>query len=206
MLMDSQKQPGQFNPQQYDFITNHQEPKKSLIPSVGSGKTQRIIFAVIAGLLFIMVAVIIYSLIFGGSTNKDQLISVAGQQTELIRVSELGTKKSNGTDAKSLAASVQVSVTSDKNSLIEQMKKNGDKVSDKDLVGSKSSETDKKLTDAEQNGTFDTIFTSTMNSMLQKYQANLKVTFEATKSKATKQVLSNAYENAGVLVEQSSTK
>ncbi len=203
--MDQQQQPGQFNPGQYDFIMNHQAPKKSIFPSMGGNKRNQILIMVAAALLFVTIAIVIFSLIFGGGGgSKERLVDIAVTQTELVRVAEIGTNKATGTDAKSLAASVQLTLTSDKASTLEQLKKNGDKVKDKELIVGKNSTTDEKLTTAEQNGTFDAVFTSMIAEMLQKYQVQLEAAHKATSGKSTKQTLAVSYENAGILVKTAS--
>lgn len=203
--MDSQ-QPGQFNPQQYDFIMNNQQPKRSFLPGAGSSKRQRILIVAIGAMVLLIVLIMIFSAIFGGNGgSKQRLTDVAKTQTELARVAAIGTDTARSTDARSLAMSVQLSLTSDKAIIISQIKENGDKVNEKELVKGKNTETDEKLTAAEQNGTFDVVFTSTMREMLEDYQAQLKATFEATSGNATRQTLSNAYENAGVLLENTQT-
>lgn len=199
--MDSQ-QPGQFNPGQYDFIMNNQQQKRSILPGAGSSKRQRILLLAIGGMLLLIVFILIFSLIFGsGGGSKQRLAGIAKTQTELIRIAAIGTDKANNTDTKSLAVSVQLSLATDKAATLNQIKENGDKVGEKELAQGKNSETDAKLTAAEQNGTFDVVFTSTMRELLEDYQAELKSAFDSTSGNSTKQMLSDAYENAGSLLE-----
>lgn len=199
--MDSQQQPGQFNPGQYDFIMNPEQQKKKLFSFKGGGKQRYIIMAVAAiGMLTILI--LLFGLLFGGgSGSKERLIGIAQQQTELIRVAEQGTKNATGTDAKSLAASIQLTMLSDKNAIKELMTKNGDKFKEKDLTGTPDSEVDSKLTAAQQNGTFDTIFTSIVKELLNDYKTDLSSAYDVASGPQTQQTLAQAYENANNIVE-----
>lgn len=198
--MDPQQSSGQFNPGQYDFIVNNQQPKRSLLPSMGSGK-QRILFFIIAGALLLIILLLIFSLFTGGGSSREQLVSIAKQQTELVRVADVGVDKATSADTKSLAISVQLAIISDKNTMLTLIDKNGDKPKDKELNAGKNSETDEKLTQAQQNGTFDVVFTSTINELLDQYQASLSSTYEQSSGKVTKETLAAAYDNAKKLSE-----
>lgn len=204
--MDPNQQPappaGGFNPGQYDFITNPPKaPKPSLLGSLTGGNKTKLLIMAIAVLTIITILVVVVSSFFGGSSNKDRLVAIAQQQSELARVAQLGTDSATGTNAKSLAASVQLTMVSDKAALNELLVKNGDKVKEKDLIGTPDSETDTKLTTAQQNGTFDTIFTSTMKELLNDYKNDLSNTFDTSTGQLTKQTLAQAYENATILID-----
>jgi len=206
--MDPNQQPappsGGFNPNQYDFIMNHQQPKRSLF-SFGGGLQQKLILATV-GLLILLVVIIAASSLFGGNGDtKDRLLNIARQQSQIISAAEIGADKATGTDAKSLAGSVLLSVTTDRNDTLELIKKGGDKVASKDYERKLDTESSEKLTTAEQNGTFDTIFTSMLHEMLQEYQADLETAYNSAAGEQTKATLASAYDGAGLLVKTAST-
>ncbi len=200
--MQPQQQPGQFNSQQYDFIMNNPQPKKSLFGGGSNSKTRILILAIVGLMVVTFFIIIVSSLLGGGGSSKDQLMSIATQQTEIMRVAAIGTDKATGVNAKTLAVSTNLALSTDKAAVVKRI---SGKTSEKDLALGRDSETDTKLTTAEQNGTFDTIFTTIMRELLVDYQSDLESAYNATSAEATKQVLAQAYENARALLDTTKT-
>lgn len=194
---------GGFNPQQYDFITNPAKPaKRSLIPLPGSGgsKKQKILFFVIASLALVTILVLVFSIFFGGkSSGTDKLVNIVQKQNELIRIADIGEKKAQGEETKNLAVNIKLSVTSQQNDLIDYLKKNGKKVSTKELSIGKNTETDSALDKAESNGRFDEAFTSLISEQISDYMSSLQDTYSSISGKNAKQLISDDYNQTKLL-------
>ena len=194
---------GQFNPSQYDFITNPSKPpKKSVLPGRGSSKTQRIVI-VVAGLVILFMLIFIFASLLSssGRSNTEQLTVVLQTQTEVSRVAEIGENKSSTEDAKKLAATVNIVVESQKNQLNGLLAKQDIKVNAKQLSAGKDAKTDETLTTAEKNGRFDDAFVQTMRTELEDYQKTLKTAYDGSPSKSVREALDADYQQVALLLE-----
>lgn len=155
-----------------------------------------------AGLIGLIIVVIIFAAIFGGGSkgSTDYLLSMAQKQTELIRVSEIGTAKGKTAQSKQLAASVSATMQSQLNTTQSLLTKAGVKVNPKQLATGKNSATDTTLTQAEQSGRFDEVFIQTIKAGLADYQATIKNAYDVSKLPATKESLSAAYTSTGLIL------
>lgn len=196
-------QPGLGGPSQYDFITAPKKlPKKGLLPSGGSKKGR--IFLVGGGLLGLIIIVFIGLAIFNsiGNAAKQDWLTLAQKQQELIRISEIGADKAQNRDTKNLATTTNLALKSSQATVNSLAKKNGAVVNSKSLALGKSAKTDAALKTAEQTNQFDASFQVILKAELNEYQALLKKLHEGTNSKSTKSGLTNAYTNAGLLAAQ----
>lgn len=201
--------PPPINPQnmsggnsQYDFITNPGSPKPSKfnfkIPG-GSKKTQRIIF--ISGVIvFLIIGFMIFSTIAGSGNKaqKEQLKQVVYKQKELIRISEIGFKKARTNEAKNLAITTQLSLTSEQSELQGALKILGVK-SDAKSVGGADKKKDEKLTAAEQSNSFDEVFLEMLKADLIDYAKATQEAYKNNTSKKTKAALESQFNNAATL-------
>lgn len=195
---------GSFNPGQYDFITNPTKPtKKTLLPSAGSSKKQRILFAVIGFLILITVGVVFYSLLTGSSkSDYEQLVTVLQTQTEVLRIADYGANKAGGDSAKNIAAKTRSVVASHELQLQAAMtSRKMKKVTSKDLAKGHDIKTDQTLTSAQQNGRFDDAFIQTIRADLETYQKNLKAAYDSSSSKGIKELLNQDYQQTNLLLE-----
>lgn len=214
MLMDPNQNPtpiqplptapsGQFNPGNYDFITNPKKPKKSFLPGAGSSKTQRIAIVTIGAIVILIVFILLYSLLTGGSkSNVAALTTVLQQQTELARVSELGSKQAGSDAAKNIAASTDRVMISESIVLKSGLKTQGIKISTKQILAGRNLKTDQDLSTAQANGRFDDAFTQAIRNQLSDYKKSLMLAYNSTSSKSLKSLLQQQYNDANLLLEQ----
>lgn len=184
----------------YDFITQPtQPPKKKLLPN-GSKKARLLI--VLFGLFLLgLVAIIIMSLLNSGAKGaRSDYVSLLQQQTELIRVSNIGITKARQAETKNLAITTNYSLTSEQAALIQLAKKTGAKTDIATLGLGKNTQTDSLLNSASQTNQFDSVFVTTLQAGLKKYQATLKKIYDESGSKASKAILTKDYDNASVLI------
>ena len=185
--------------QQYDFIFNDGKPvKKSLIPGGGS-KKNRLIIAGVGAVILIMLIVIIAGLINNASKgDTSALVSAAKQQQELIRVADIGIDKAKTQAAKNIAITTKLALASQQTEMQAAITTAGLN-SKKVLTGSKNTETDSKLTTAEQNNRFDEEFLGIMSTSLTEYQKTVKTAYDNATSKKLKTALTTQYKSANTL-------
>lgn len=182
---------------QYDFIMSPGAGKKGFTPGDPSSMKKRLILVVVGILGLMIVITVVMSLLFGGSSeNQLQLVSLANKQNELIRVSDIGIKKAHNLEAKNLAMTTKLSLSSEQATLQAAIKKQGVKVT---TAGGKDEKTDEMLTVAEQNNRFDEEFLAHLRAALIDYQKDLKVAYDGAISKSFKDTLASQYEKAAIL-------
>lgn len=197
--MDPQRRPVERNP--YDFIVDPGQPalkKKFALPK-GSSKSQRIFMGLGGGVILITLIVLVSTILGSGDkAKKQQLVSVVSQQKELIRVAEIGVKKAKGVEAKNLAVTTQLTLTSEQTALLSSLKSMGVKTDSKTL-GGKNTKTDATLTAAEQANNFDAVFIETIQTDLTTYAKSVQTAYKSNSSKKTKAALEAQFKNAAIL-------
>lgn len=185
----------------YDFITQEPlPPKKQLIPGNGS-KKQRLLIILGGATLLIMLVYLVLGLL--GSADKGRradYISLAQQQTEIIRICDIGINKSQSTQSKNLALNIKYSQVSEQPEILKLAKKSGAKLDPKTLSLGQNKNADDVLTTATQNNEFDTVFVKTITDMLKKYQQTLKKVHDNSSNSTTKALLEKDYNNASNLL------
>lgn len=191
----------------YDFILNPQKPVKPKVPLAGSSTLQRVLIVVGVLTLLIILGVIVSSVLGAGSKEKTEgLLTVAEEQTELIRIATDGTLHTTSVTAQSLAQNVQASITSDNAALITYMKSNGQKVTPAQLALKHSKTTDVSLTAAQENNTYDTTFKDVIQTELTDYMVALQKVYKANPGPKGKALLSKQYDAATLLKTASEQK
>jgi hypothetical protein len=189
---------GQFDSSQFDFIMNPGKPQKpSLIP--GGPKVKMIVIGLGVTTIVIILLVVIISLFSGGDSTTEALVKIAQQQNEIVRVSEEGAKKAGGEKTKKLATTVNLTVTTDQNSMVAYLAKQKRKVKPKELKLLTNKKTDAELAAASSNGRFDEVFTQIMLEELTEYQASLKSSYNSVGTKG-KDVVNKSYENVTLIL------
>lgn len=190
---------GDLHPGQYDFITNPVKPQRRGLKGLGGGGKSNMLMLIGGGLLLLTLIITAFSLLSGGSSNKDVLLRVARQQSQLIEIAEEGASNGSTNQAQSLALAVQLTVTTQQNGVIEQLQKDG-KVKPKDYQSAPSSEVTQKLEAGQRNGRFDEAFNSVMGQALSDYQDVLKQANATASGSKTKDLLANDFNNVSLLL------
>ena len=183
---------GQQNP--YAFLyEDKKKKKKTILPRTDSTK-QRIIFVGLGVVvLFIIVSVVVSLLNSASNQNVVDLQSVAKQQTEIIRVANIGASKAKDSKTSNFALTTSLSLASSQTNTLEALKKAGRKMSPKDLNAGKNTDTDSLLTKAEQANSFDETFIEEITKELRTYQTTVKKALASSSSENTEQNLQKAY-------------
>lgn len=188
-------------PSQYDFILQHGEnkPKRSILPGAGGSKKHRLLTLAIAGGILLIILVLIFSLLFGGKKTAG-LLDLAQTQQEIIRVSTLGVQQADGSTAKNLAITTELSLLSDQQKVLGQMKKQGQKADAKRLAVKKNENTDKTLDQAALDNNYDVVFMKTIQTELTEYQQLLRQVHNATSDVSLQQILNDEFSSAATLI------
>lgn len=193
------------NTGQYDFILNYGANKKSPLPSVPvpgqSSVIGRILVAVGGGIVLLIAAWIFFGIIIAKKPAVDPaaFTTIAQRQTELARISLEPAQNATGLDTKNFAATVQLSLLTDQETIVSLLQKYGVKLNQTMLAGRKNSQTDAALQQAQASGTYDQAYIAAAQSQLHDYEQELKQTFNATTNATARQVLNNDYTHAQLL-------
>jgi hypothetical protein len=196
-----------MQPQQtpnYDFIMNPATPPRKSMFGGGSSMAMRIL--VVVGGLFILaiVAAVLIQVIGGGGGkfNKDAMLSVAQDQTELARLGDRGLQDGVSQSVKNFAITTSLSIKTEQTVLLKYLAENGYKPKDKALLLKQSAATDTQLDEAKSSSTFDTAYTGIMKQSLQTYKQDLSTAYNGAKSDSAKSMLKARYSAADTLLSQ----
>lgn len=185
----------------YEFIINPNTPKKRpLLPGNNSFFVKLGLF--LAGFVLLLVVLgVILSAVFSRNDVKPELIETAQMQQEILRIAS-NDSSADHQASKDVAASIQLTVLSDQQSLLKYLAGRGTKVNVKTLALGKDSKADQLLESAKATNTYDTAYLQTLATDLAAYQAKLQAIYEKTSSKTLKASLTQYFKNAVLLSEQ----
>lgn len=189
----------------YAFIMNAGQPApKSKLPlslPKGNSTFQRVLIGAGGFFVLLIIGLIVLSL-FSGNGNNDKLLTLAQEQTEIIRVADLARNERTIRDSttKNLASSASLSVGSSRQKVLSLL--SGKKVNDKTLSLKKSAKTDTELTTAATNNQYDEVFTQILTDELKTYQTNVKQLYTNSKNTEEKAILEEAYNGTVILLGQ----
>lgn len=189
-------------PNNYDFIMNPGDsPKKT--PLGGSSMATRILVVVGGLFLLIIVAAVFMSFIGGAGKSFDNaaMLTVAQDQTELQRLSDLGVQESVEQTNKNFSATTKLGIKSDQSTLLSFLAQNGYTIDPKQLPLKQDAAATTQLENAKSASKFDSTYETVMKRALQAYQTDLRTAYEGSEGEA-KQVLNTAYENVTLLLTQ----
>lgn len=165
----------------YDFILNPEKPKKTPVDLKANPKMM-VMFIVFSLLVIIIAFATLSALIGSGSnTQKQNLVDMRLQQTEIIRVSEMANDKESASDfTKNLALNIKLTILSHEQDTMSLLGKRGqDKVDVKILASSSNPKTDTLLNDAARQNKFNETYRNTLKSLLEQYQKNLQKSYDS---------------------------
>ncbi|HVV25515.1 MAG TPA: hypothetical protein VHC21_00575 [Candidatus Saccharimonadales bacterium] len=196
-------------PSGYDFITNPSAPPRrgpNLLPSNASTPMRLVV--VVGGLLVLLILFLILKGLLSGGGNTEALINVAQDQQQIIHLTTNATSNSQvglSTTNENFAVTAQASLTSAQQQLITYLATNGHKVKTKTLSLKISSSLDQELQTAATNSTYDSTFKQTMQNQLSSYQQALRTAYAQTKGPKGRQLLSDQFNAAQLLLQQLNT-
>jgi hypothetical protein len=186
----------------YDFILNPEKPKKTPVDIKANPKMM--LAFIIFSLLIIVVAFAALSALIGSGSNsqKQNLVDMRLQQTEIIRVSEMANDKESASDVtKNLALNIKLTILSHEQNTMTLLGKRGqDKVDPKLLASSSNPKTDALLNDAAKQNKFNETYRNTLKSLLEEYQTNLQKAYDSG-NKSEQAELKEMYDETKKLLE-----
>ncbi|HSW90949.1 MAG TPA: hypothetical protein VLF64_03040 [Candidatus Saccharimonadales bacterium] len=185
---------------QYDFIVNgSNRPSESWL--VHAPLKTRILVVGGGALVLLLVAWIVIALLSAsGGTSARNLLAIAQEEAELVRISDGPAHNASLETTQNLASSTQLSVLSDEQSIITYLGTVNAAPTTTDLVKNRNTRTDSQLLAAKADGTYDQVYISIAQHQLTVYSQNLKRTFDATGNTTERQLLSAAYHHAQLLL------
>lgn len=206
-------QPQQYPPQQpqlpqqpqppandpYHFIMNPQQPA----PRRRIGKPSGLLAWVGIVAVVVVLFVIIFSILRGGSGDTKPFVTLVQEQQEIVRIASAQASAVQGQNVKNFVMNTQLSIASDQTRLKELLSKNGVKVSEKQLEALASTSTDAQLTSAASSSTLDATLVTVLQKELTDYQSTLSQAYKATSNKPAKALLADLNEHAALLLAQS---
>jgi hypothetical protein len=177
----------------YDFITKPPTTQKT-----ASSVKQKLPLITGGSVALLITLFIILSLFSGSPSNKDTLLKISQQQTEIARVAVLGTKDADQT-TKNIAYNVNFSLSSDKAKLLQALAQNGVTFKDKETAAGANPKTDELLDSALAASNFDETFLKIVDTGLADYQATLEDAHKNTKNEAIKKSLVESYKHSELL-------
>ncbi len=157
----------------YEFITNPEQPKKSLGPNLGGGKRQYIVFGLFVAVILVIVMVVV-SVFFSSSGGGEKLITLKSYQIEIDRVLGLGQSKISSQAKKQQYATLKAVLLTDTNSTSSLISKRGVKPKPEQLAIKKDTSIDKKLDEAVGVGRFDEEYLKTVDGLVEDYYKDIK--------------------------------
>ena len=187
------------DPAAYDFIiqTDH-TPKKS---SFGGSLAMRIVLILLGLVLLIAAMVIIRSLLTPKDTATTLATTLALEQQEIIRVSNLASQSATSQDIKDAAVTISTSVANDQTGTNAYLARNNIEINEKQLAAARDTKTDQLLADARASSTFDTTWKDTMTTQLSKYQNDVRALYAKTQNPAFRETLKKAFDNSKLLLD-----
>lgn len=188
----------------YDFIINPNTPKKrSLVPGNNSFLTKLAIFLVGFVLLLVVLGVIL-SAVFSGNDVKPQLIETAQAQQEILRIAS-NNAATNRQSSKDVAASIQLTITTDQQNLLKYLAARGSKLNAKTLALGQDAKAGQLLESAKATNTYDAMYLQILSEDLASYRAQLQAIYKKTTNKTLKTDLTRYFTNAVLLSDQVKT-
>jgi hypothetical protein len=186
----------------YAFILNPEKPQRPS-PLAGGSSLKRVgIFVGILAVLIIIAAVVASSL-SGGTGKFTAITTVLQEQTELKRVATEGETNASQENTQELAYAVALSMASAEQQLTAYLSSNHQKIQPSALVLDHSKTVDAELTAALANSTYDSTFIGIIQNDLASYQRVLQTAYKADPGPKGRQLLSNQYDGATLLIKQS---
>jgi hypothetical protein len=207
--MEPQQQPNPLGHNPYDFILNPPKPATQHplgglpIPKIGRHSLLFQVSILVGGAAIVMIVIaVIVSALAGSKINTADLTDLAAQQTELIRVANLGSGIVTQSSNQDLAINTQLTIQTDNSALVSFMATQGMNLSPKQLAADQSAQTTLQLQNAQANSTSDTVFAQVMQSEIQSYMSSLRKDDNEATDRTLKQLLGNDYTQAALLLKQ----
>lgn len=162
----------------FDFMLKDQPKARRGVPLPNFSKPVKIILAVLAAIILLIV---ISSVLSGRQAGKTQpFINVLARGQETLRVTSSAQQlQLQDPQTQALAATASSALASDKQQLTDYLAKNHNKISPNALGGDDDKTTDANLQTAAANNNLDSAYVAYMRDALTKYENDLKAAYDS---------------------------
>lgn len=184
-------------PNKYDYILN---PNRPAATKAGFAFKNKKLVSVAFIAAVILLVVIVLSIFFSLTRkNYSGYISLAQQQTEILRIATASGGNTKEAATKNYVQSIASVVLSQKNATLEFVKKNHVKVKDSVLDVKKSSSADKQLDAAKANNSYDKTLAEILNNRLNEYKKSVGNLSAKVSSKSEKTLIQNISNDLSII-------
>lgn len=177
----------------YDFIMDPSQRKQHVAPGGGKNK---IVVMLALGLVIITVIVLGFVFITSiGKANNDDLVSLRAQQTEILRIIELGKKDLTDAELKNKLSSMQIFISSDSAQLNDLLGKRNVEITKEQLASKKDGDIDASLEKAKQEGSLDKVLLDEISEQSNNYYDTLKEALSSATTAKEKELLNTLISN-----------
>jgi hypothetical protein len=185
-----------MNPQNnpYEFILDQNSKRSSMGSFKNMPSKNRLFIGVFIAVVLVM-TLLLFGLLFGSGDSSQDVKALNAQQTELLRLADLGLESAQSPQARQLAAITKSVISSDLAISTEYLSLVGAKISPAELASRTNSATTEKLDLAKQRNTFDTEFTNALTEASNRYKQDLQNSFAAETGPRKQSLLETATQN-----------
>lgn len=190
----------------YSFITNPEKPYGGSRSLPGSGSPVVRALIVMGGLLLLIILFNVGKGILSGGSNKPLFLATVQDQQAMIHLTTKAYNEPSITSTnKNFAITAELGLTSDQNSTATYLRKNGFKLSAKEVNLKLSLSLDTQLTDAVAASNYNAVFAQVMKTKLLNYDQALQQTYGKTSGAKGRALLKSEHNNAQLLLKQLET-
>jgi len=179
----------------YDFIMDPTQKRQPSGPGLHSEKNKKLIMVVFILVFLVVLAVGVSFLLSLGKANNQDLIELRAEQTEILRIIDLGKKDITDGSLKNRLASMQAFISSDGLILDDLLGKREVLVTKIQLDSKKDSDVDSALEKALQEGSLDTKLLEVVSDRSNSYYKTLKSSLAEATTKIEKDLLNTLISN-----------
>lgn len=187
----------------YDFIVNPGKPTKPSRIGNLNFLQNKLVKYILIGFAAILLLIIAIDVISGGGPNPAPFQTVAEDQTEVLRVASLAAQQTTmGQASFNCAVTIQATLNSNLGLLLSVAASDGLQINTKQLSAFDDATTTQDLSNAANNGNYDSVFLGIMQTYLANYQKALKLAYDDSTYTNMRLLLRNEYNSASLLITQ----
>ena len=188
----------------YDFIVNSgSKPKKQSLLNSQTPFRQRLL-VILGGAVILIILIVVISSIFSSKPKTAGLISIAEEQDTLSSIAAIAGQNANQQVSKNLAANITLTMTSGQTNVVNYIESIGKKITPASLVTSHTTQLSSQLSSTPSNN-FDSSYIQLTQTELASYLTMLKSAYSSSDPVSQKQILSNLYGSATLLVKEANS-
>ena len=189
----------------YQFIVAPEKPPRRGLPGLGPLKggsfITKLVFIVGGAVLLMIVLAVVVNIFFSSGGSQEALVKLTQDQTELLRIGEQASKL-DGQVAKNAAANTNNAIESQHQRWLTYLADNGREVGEKEQALTKDATLDQKLTNADENDTFDATFSEIAEDLLKAYAADLQTAYNSNSKETLRTALTQDFDSVQLLLKQ----